>query len=185
MGKVGMCSEIKSTSDMQFLVYDGLSETLYSSQQQYLPLSQLIPESAKGRKVLVVMFKNGYKPKYMMVQDTEKQSPLHISKLHRFEKKVCGYAYLSGAIVRASVGGKRKFHTGIITPLKGQKVYIEKLSSSEKIQKKFELTTDENGQFGIYVAPGTYRVIYGTKKVFHLERGENGIFLMSLKNRFD
>ncbi len=167
------------------IVYDGLTQKRFDMENNGITLSKVIPATAKRKKVLLVVYKNGYRPYYVLAEDKIHNVTVKIKNLEKFSKKREDYAYLSGAVTRASVGGKRNFHTGITRMEEGKKIHISKLSSKGAVEKDFYITTDSNGQFGMYVLPGIYTVIHGTKKEFRLRSGENGIFLVSIKSMFD
>jgi len=184
-GNESLSANITIKDNKNLIVYDGLTQKTFEMESNGITLSKVIPATAKEKKVLLVVYKNGYRPYYVLAEDKKHAGTVKIQNLEKFSKNKETYAYLSGAVMRASVGGKRNFHTGITRMEKGKEIHISRLSSKGDVEKDFYITTDNNGQFGIYVLPGVYRVIYNTKKEFHLKSGENGIFLVSIKSMFD
>ena len=184
-GNESFSADMTIKDNKHLIVYDGLTQKRFDMENNGITLSKVIPTTAQGKKVLLVAYKHGYRPYYVLIEDKKHNETVKIQNLEKFSEKKENYAYLSGAVSRASVGGKRNFHTGITRMEEGKKIHISKLSSKGGVEKDFYITTDKNGQFGMYVLPGLYTVIHGTKKEFHLKSGENGIFLVSIKSMFD
>jgi len=184
-GNESFSSDITIKDNKHLIVYDGLTQKTFDMENNVITLSKVIPTTAKEKKVLLVVYRNGYRPYYALTEDKKHSRSVEVPNLEKFSKNKEGYAFLSGAVMRASVGGKRNFHTGITRMEKEKKIHISRLSAKGDVIKDFYITTNNNGQFGIYVLPGVYEVVYSTKKEVHLKSGENGIFLVSIKSMFD
>ena len=177
----------KSRNNVNVIIYDGQKKVkLHSDVNGQFLLNRDLLSTTIGQKYLLVIFKNGFLPLYKLKVYPEKNDiPLRVPKLKKFSEDNKSMAYISGMIVRATIGGKINFYSGITTSGHKYKIHIVELDDNNLTKRDFYINSNSNGYFGTYVTPGKYKIEYGQNEVFQLQSGNNGIFLTSMITTID
>jgi len=173
-------------SSISVLVYDGQkSFNIHRNVDGNFIVSKNLLSTTVGNQYLLIVEKRNYLPSYIFKEWKGEETIISLPKLEAFPLDKKGKAYISGFLTRATIGGKIHFRSGIRPLNSVQKIHIFELDENNMSKRDFFVESNSSGYFGAYVNPSNYRVEYGKRKRFHLQDGENGIFLMSIKTMID